>query len=44
MKFDRFDVAKVGGADTGASCPNGSPLNSLEVSYASPLSWEYWNS
>jgi hypothetical protein len=34
--------SKAGGADTGASCPYGCSLNSLEVSYASPLTWEYW--
>jgi hypothetical protein len=37
MKVARFDVAKVVDADTGGSCPYGCPLNSLEVSYASPL-------
>jgi hypothetical protein len=46
MKVARFDVAKAmdvnTGADMGGFCPYGCPLNSLEVSYASPLTWEYW--
>jgi hypothetical protein len=46
MNVARFDVAKKVDADTGAnmdgSCPYGCPLNFLEVSYASPLTWEYW--
>jgi hypothetical protein len=46
MKVARFDMAKAvdtdTGADTGGSYPYGFPINSLEVSYASPLTWEYW--
>jgi hypothetical protein len=45
MKVVRFDVAKAVDADTGTNtggfCPYGCPLNSLEVSYAGPLTWEY---
>jgi hypothetical protein len=37
-----FDVAKVVDTDTGGSCPYGCPLNSLEVSFTSPLTWEFW--
>jgi hypothetical protein len=46
MKVTRFDVAKAVAidmfADTGGSYPYGCLLNSLEVSHASPLTWEYW--
>jgi hypothetical protein len=46
MKFARFDMAKAvdtdTGTDTGGSCLYGCPLNSLEVSYTSPLTWEFW--
>jgi hypothetical protein len=41
MKVARFDVAKAVDADTGRSYPYGCSLNSLEVSYTSPLTWEY---
>jgi hypothetical protein len=42
MKVTRFDVANAVDVDTGGFCPYGCPINSLEVSYASPLTWEYW--
>jgi hypothetical protein len=46
MKVARFDMMKTvdtnTGADTGGSCPYGCPLNSLEFSYVSPLTWEFW--
>jgi hypothetical protein len=41
-KVARFDVAKAVDADTGGSCPYGYPLNLLEVSNTSHLTWEYW--
>jgi hypothetical protein len=42
MKVSRFDLAKAVDANTGGSCSYGCPLNFLEVSNASPLTWEYW--
>jgi hypothetical protein len=46
MKVARFDVAKAvaidTGVDMGGSCLYGCPLKLLEVSNASPLTWEYW--
>jgi hypothetical protein len=45
MKVATFDVAKAvntdTSVDTGGFCPYGCSLNLLEVSNASPLTWEY---
>jgi hypothetical protein len=41
-KVARFDMVKAVDTNTGRSYPYGYSLNLLEVSNASPLTWEYW--
>ena len=41
-KVARVDLAVEVAPDTGGLCPYPCSLNSLEVSSARPLTWEYW--